>query len=138
MIKAHLIRTSEVDEEVFASVVQYLQQFKGEVEFIHHDAPMVISGRPKRVIKKVDDDFDVQEEFLMNKLCDSEIRLKSVDLDFDKVNAYPWEKFFDLIKKFRKQSNQKEKENPIPALTQEYNATPKTVITFLFLRIRPM
>ena len=102
MIKAHLIRTSEVDEEVFASVVQYLQQFKGEVEFVHHDESVVIAGKPKRVIKKVDDDFDVQEDFLMNKLCDSEIRLKAVDLDFEKVNAYPWEKFFDLIKKFRK------------------------------------
>ena len=59
MIKAHLIRTSEVDEEVFASVVQYLQQFKGEVEFVHHDESIVLSGKPKRVIKKDDDDFDV-------------------------------------------------------------------------------
>ncbi len=125
MIKAHLIRTSEVDEEVFASVVQYLQQFKGEVEFVHHDESIVLSGKPKRVIKKVDEDFDVQEDFLMNKLCDSEIRLKSVDLDFEKVNAYPWEKFFDLIKKFRKQSNQKEKENPLPALTLGQKTVPQ-------------
>lgn len=68
MIRAHLIRTAEVDEEVFASVVQYLQQFKGEVEFIHHYESIEMLGKPKRVIKKSDDDFDQKELVNLNKI----------------------------------------------------------------------
>ncbi len=102
MIKAHLIRTAEVDEEIFTSVVQYLQQFKGEVEFIHHYDTIEILGKPKRVIKKNDDDFDKQDFVELNKTSPPELMMDASRLDFQEVNAYPWQKFFDLIKKFRK------------------------------------
>ena len=102
MIKAHLIRTAEVDEEVFTSVVQYLQQFKGEVEFIHHYDTIEILGKPKRVIKKNDDDFDKQDLVEFNKISAPELMMDASRLDFPEVNAYPWQKFFDLIKKYRK------------------------------------
>lgn len=102
MIKAHLIRTAEVDEEVFTSVVQYLQQFKGEVEFIHHYDTIEMLGKPKRVIKKNDDDFDQQDFVNFNKISAPELMMDASRLDFPEVNAYPWQKFFDLIKKFRK------------------------------------
>ena len=102
MIKAHLIRTAEVDEEVFNSVVQYLQQFKGEVEFIHHYDTIEMLGKPKRVIKKNDDDFDQQDFVNFNKISAPELMMDASRLDFQEVNAYPWQKFFDLIKKFRK------------------------------------
>ncbi len=102
MIKAHLIRTAEVDEEVFTSVVQYLQQFKGEVEFIHHYDTIEMLGQPKRVIKKNDDDFDQQDFVNFNKISAPELMMDASRLDFHEVNAYPWQKFFDLIKKYRK------------------------------------
>ncbi len=102
MIKAHLIRTAEVDEEVFTSVVQYLQQFKGEVEFIHHYDTIEMLGKPKTVIKKNDDDFDQQDFVNFNKISAPELMMDASRLDFHEVNAYPWQKFFDLIKKFRK------------------------------------
>ena len=102
MIKAHLIRTAEVDEEVFTSVVQYLQQFKGEVEFIHHYDTIEMLGKPKTVIKKNDDDFDQQDFVNFNKISAPELMMDATRLDFHEVNAYPWQKFFDLIKKFRK------------------------------------
>ncbi len=103
MIRAHLIRTAEVDEELFTSVVQYLQQFKGEVEFVGHADIYAVSGKPHRVIKMDDDDFDqadprMDEDFSMIQ----ESKIESQKLDFPEVNAYPWEKFFNLIKKFRR------------------------------------
>lgn len=106
MIRAHLIRTAEVDEEVFASVVQYLQQFKGEVEFIHHYESIEMLGKPKRVIKKSDDDFDQKELVNLNKISAPQIMMDASRLDFLEVSAYPWKKFFDLIKKFRKRNQQ--------------------------------
>ncbi len=104
MIKAHIIRTAEVDEDLFASVVQYLQQFKGEVEIIPHQETFVIEGKRDKVIDMKDKDFDKAMP-LMN-----EVRLsmpefessKKLKLDLPKVNAYSWDRFFALIDKFRK------------------------------------
>ena len=58
MIKAHIIRTAEVDEDLFASVVQYLQQFKGEVEFIALQETFAMSGKEDKEIRMDDEDFD--------------------------------------------------------------------------------
>lgn len=114
MIKVHLVRTSEVDEEVFTSIVQYLQQFKGEVDFVHHYDSIELSGKPKKIIRKKDDDFDVLEDVEMLQLSQPQLNLKSFDLDFEEVNAYPWEKFFSLIKRFRKKKISNKHELALP------------------------
>jgi hypothetical protein len=119
MIKAHLIRTAEVDEEVFASVVQYLQQFKGEVEFIAHEDIFPLEGKASRTLKITDKDFDTAEPLQEMDFCLKleSPRIRPEDLDFPKVKAYPWDRFFSLIKKFRGAKEiSLESQNPIPKL----------------------
>ena len=104
MIKAHIIRTAEVDEDLFASVVQYLQQFKGEVEFIAHQETFAMPEKKDKVIKMDDDDFD--KAFPV--MCEYNLQMPEAsksfkkELDFPSVGAYSWDKFFALIDKFRK------------------------------------
>ena len=104
MIRAHIIRTAEVDEELFASVVQYLQQFKGEVEFIAHLETFAMPEKKDKVIKMDDEDFD--KAFPV--MCEYNLQMPEAsksfkkELDFPSVGAYSWDKFFALIDKFRK------------------------------------
>lgn len=115
MIKAHIIRTAEVDEDLFASVVQYLQQFNGEVEFIAHQETFAMSGKEDKEIRMDDEDFD--KAFPV--MCDYNLQMPSVsksfkkELDFPSVGAYSWDKFFALIDKFRK----KKKKDPRPVVS---------------------
>jgi hypothetical protein len=112
MIRAHIIRTAEVDEDLFASVVQYLQQFKGEVEFIAHQETFAMPEKKDKVIKMDDEDFD--KAFPV--MCEYNLQMPEAsksfkkELDFPSVGAYSWDKFFALIDKFRKK-----KKNALPS-----------------------
>ena len=114
MIKAHIIRTAEVDEDLFASVVQYLQQFKGEVEFIAHQETFAMPEKKDKLIKMDDDDFDTA----LPVMCEYNLHMPEVsksfknELDFPSVGAYSWDKFFALIDKFRKK-----KKNALPPIS---------------------
>ena len=104
MRKIHLIRTSEVDTEVYDTIVQYLKQFSGPMTFFGYDESFKITGRAVKVIKKTDDDFEEMEDLyfpsisynIMNDALRSELNPPKVDL-------YDWDDLFQVARKFRKE-----------------------------------
>lgn len=103
MKKIHLIRTEEVDEEVYASIVQFLKQFKGPMEFFGYDESFSLDARHVKVIKKTDEDFaQIQPPPMAFEESISLSRTSSYMLDPPLIKAYEWNKFFDVAEKFRK------------------------------------
>jgi hypothetical protein len=101
MKKVHLIRTSEVDQEVYASIVQYLQQFKGPLEFYHYDESFQLKAKAIKVIKKTDDDFEIMKEVPSPMLYNADLSLSAYRLDPPEVKAYEWIDFFKVADRFR-------------------------------------
>ena len=113
MKKIHLIRTREVDTEVYDAIVQYLKQFSGPMTFFGYDESFEISGNAVRVIQKTDEDFEDMEmpvmEMTSHYLISDELR---IELNPPKVDLFEWDDLFRVARKFRKEkerSNKKEK-----------------------------
>lgn len=105
MKKIHLIRTSEVDTEVYDTIVQYLKQFSGPMTFFGYDESFKITGNAVRVIQKTDDDFEDMEmpmmEMTSNYLISHKLRS---DLNPPKVDLFEWDDLFKVARKFRKEN----------------------------------
>ena len=104
MKKIHLIRTSEVDTEVYDTIVQYLKQFSGPMTFFGYDESFKITGNAVRVIQKTDDDFEDMAmpdlKITTNYLASDELRL---ELNPPTVDLFEWDDFFKVARKFRKE-----------------------------------
>lgn len=104
MKKIHLIRTREVDTEVYDAIVQYLKQFSGPMTFFGYDESFEISGNAVRVIQKTDEDFEDMEmpvmEMTSHYLISDELR---IELNPPKVDLFEWDDLFRVARKFRKE-----------------------------------